>query len=611
MALAWAQAQQSDGDGKGSAVNALLFSSASGSSKPSSSSCPAKALTSEVTPEAPGDEPVGAEMTMKPHHAAAAPTFTSATAALVAAGVLPDEALPVSARSGNTSGVARFGGGNSTGVSASDYVIVLTMCLPDGQGDLIFGVNAVLELMELLPVVWIRCYTNDESAGPGEALVAEVAGKVRRSIVCSNQQTLHETLGSQSQLQALWTGARARFLAPWIFGLSVHEEVLLRLAQSTGTPFWALTEYGRSMGNIHTYTYGLGTMIPTGWDESGGVFQSIKRATQSDTNWKSTFARYCGLPVDSPAAPKVRLWWFYSRKDDEKKHDFRVIDREKLKGGAQLAAPHVHLVSKVIPIDAKGNLALAHEKTSGEKLADQLFQVANDPNFKPTTNVTDAEVAAGNAGQLTQFLWGVLLDPSFTPGVKTKDDGSADHSGFVDIVVAPNIFTKWRKESAEGWVAARVARLDLTNCVTGETKEVPVGFRNLYVVSARIPRPEIRSFLEQSEERCYTTGDQSLSEAVLLGKIPCVRPDAKVNQWQAALLARAQGKVNEVPDLGDLMRNLCAEGPEADALRQEMRQASQRRSAEVERQIVAQLGGAPPETWNPTQQVMARAGMLG
>lgn len=167
------------------------------------------------------------------------------------------------------------------GTLPAGYVVILTQVLPDGMGDLIFGENAVHELMDVAGVAWLRCYTNSDSVAAGERLVEQTASKVCFSLACSNVDGLQGAISSD-RLERLWADAQERFLAPWIFGLSAHEETLLQLAQRTGRPFWALTEYGRSMGNIHNYTAGLGSMIPTGWTlnpEEGGVFRSILRAT--------------------------------------------------------------------------------------------------------------------------------------------------------------------------------------------------------------------------------------------------------------------------------------------------------------------------------------------
>merc|ERR1712232_905144 len=151
---------------------------------------------------------------------------------------------------------------------------------------------------------------------------------------------------------------------------------------------------------------------------------------------------------------------------------------------------------------------------------------------------------------------------------------------------------------------ARVTQLDLVQR-DGKRHEARLrGRRPLFVCSARVPRKEMRTFLEQCQEQVFTTGDQSLTEAVLLGKVPCVKPDAKVQQWQAALMARAAGAVEAIPDLGEELRKLVTD---KDA-QERARLLSKTRSDENEKQIVARFG-APPSAWSPTQQVLARAGM--
>ncbi|CAJ1364003.1 unnamed protein product [Effrenium voratum] len=294
---------------------------------------------------------------------------------------------------------------------------------------------------------------------------------------------------------------------------------------------------------------------------------------------------YCGLKDG-----KVRLWWFYSRKDDEKKHSFRELDREAL--GDEEVPSHVRVVSKVIPIDADGKLARGDEKTSGEKLAEQIFQAAADPSFKPQVDVTSAEVTGG-VGQLSQFLWDSNL--------LGRVEGSQ-----VDIIVAPNVFTAWRKASAENRAVARVKQIDLVSRDgTSQVFNFPPG-RKIYICSVRVPREEMRSFLEVCEEPVYTTGDQSLAEAMWMGKVPCVKPDAKVQQWHLALMAKVSGVMDKVPDLGQELRKLVAE----ESAREAAKRRSKERSEACERQLVAQLG-SPPSQWNSTQQVLARSGMLG
>ena len=101
-------------------------------------------------------------------------------------------------------------------------------------------------------------------------------------MACTSREAFAEAL-LEGGLRGAWAGARERFLAPCIFGISQTEEALMDLSEQTKLGFWALTEYGRSMGNIHTYTKGYGTKIPTGWPlgevvRPGGVFKTILRA---------------------------------------------------------------------------------------------------------------------------------------------------------------------------------------------------------------------------------------------------------------------------------------------------------------------------------------------
>lgn len=522
---------------------------------------------------------------------------TAASSADASASLLGSGAIGQGASESSTAGSNRAAGyPDDQKAKTPSHVIILTHVLPDGLGDLIFGENAVQEMLRLGPVAWFRCYASEENFDAGEKLVHQTASSLFHSHACSNKGDGLAGALATGQLQSLWVQARERFLAPWIFGLSTHEEALLRLAKSTSTQFWAMTEYGRGMGNIHTYTQGLGAMIPTGWPEpgeAGAVFKSILAAERTQTDWRRKFAELCGVADPS----RIRMWWLYSRKDDEKKHDFRVLGRESLPAGTP---EKIRGVAKVIPVGDDFNIITdANEKTSGEKLAEQLFQASSDPNFKPNLNVACAEVAAGCAAQLSQFLWGILLDPAY---LKKQDPGV----DFIDVVVAPNVFTRWREVDGDSAAVAQVVQFDLM-LPTGRCQElrIPKG-RQIFICSTKVPREEMRSFLEQCEERVCTTGDQSLAEAMLLERLPCIRPDAKVKQWQLALLARATGTVENVADLGAKMRNLV----EDERSRQEARRQSEERSKSVEQSIIAQLQ-APPNAWNQTHQVLARAGMLG
>jgi len=481
---------------------------------------------------------------------------------------------------------------------------VLTQCLPDGLGDIVFGESAVRELLEIpgLEIAWVRCYSNAESREAGEHLVAETIRLATFSLaICKDG--LREAIMDPSFIES-WTSADERFLSPWIFGLSQHDDVLLVLAAQAETHFWATTEYGRGMGNIHTYTQGFGSKVQTGWalGGSGGVFRSIRKKTPTETDWRLFFANRCGVPESE----NVRLWWFYSRKDDEKKHDFRILDETapRLPGAVALASETLRILaaSKVVPVGLDGNISVGDEKTSGEKLAEQAFKAANDPNFKPNTDVASQEVATGSAGQLSQFLWGLLYDSAYTSGCER---GPGDP---IDIIVAPNILTPLRCEEMSGSETSAVVRLlQLDLVATGKpVNEKRLEGRSVFICNARVPREEMRTFLEQCEERVFTTGDQSLAEAIFLGKFPCIKPDAKVQQWQLALVARQNNLIDHVGDLGAEMRNLVLH----ESSRENARRSSKRFSEEVETSMIAQLGG-PPSTWNPTHHVLARAGMLG
>ncbi|CAE8618170.1 unnamed protein product, partial [Polarella glacialis] len=58
------------------------------------------------------------------------------------------------------------------------YVLIFTQVLPDGLGDLIFGENAVSELLSLGPVAWVRCHVSEEQVESGERLVKDVAARL-------------------------------------------------------------------------------------------------------------------------------------------------------------------------------------------------------------------------------------------------------------------------------------------------------------------------------------------------------------------------------------------------------------------------------------------------
>ena len=166
-----------------------------------------------------------------------------------------------------------------------------------------------------------------------------------------------------------------------------------------------------------------------------------------------------------------------------------------------------------------------------------------------------------------------------------------------EIIVAPNMdFLRWAGSSI-----VRVAGLELLS-PSGRAQIITPG-RPVFLVAESVPRAEMRTFLEQCEDAVVTTGDQSMAEAVLLGKVPMARPDAKAAQWELALACAASGGLEAVPDLGESMRRLLWSA----AAQAEVAAASAARSAEVEAQAVARFG----EERTPAQETLLRAGMLG
>merc|ERR1712028_300180 len=105
--------------------------------------------------------------------------------------------------------------------------------------------------------------------------------------------------------------------------------------------------------------------------------------------------------------------------------------------------------------------------------------------------------------------------------------------------------------------------------------------RTVFLCSTRVPRGELRTFLEQCEEYVFTTGDQSLAEALFLGKDAPLQPDAKVQQWEIARALRATQGVDAVPDLGEGMRQLVTD----EAVREKTRLFCKLESDETERAI--------------------------
>eukprot|EP00435_Cladocopium_sp_Y103_P036334 s1561_g9.t1 len=104
------------------------------------------------------------------------------------------------------------------------YCLVFTLVLPDGLGDLIFGENAVQELLDVAPIAWVRCHVSDEQLRPGEELIAATAARLSFNLASAGKSSLAEKISPQ-RLERLWVNAKDRFLAPWIFGLSENDQV--------------------------------------------------------------------------------------------------------------------------------------------------------------------------------------------------------------------------------------------------------------------------------------------------------------------------------------------------------------------------------------------------
>merc|ERR1712118_444805 len=86
-----------------------------------------------------------------------------------------------------------------------------------------------------------------------------------------------------------------------------------------------------------------------------------------------------------------------------------------------------------------------------------------------------------------------------------------------DVIIAPNA-------EVRAWTGSdivRIAYLELLH--PNGTKTVEPIRRLLFLVAQPVPRDEMRSFLEQCEQIVVTTGDQSMAEAVLLGKVPMTK----------------------------------------------------------------------------------------
>ncbi|CAJ1365522.1 unnamed protein product [Effrenium voratum] len=422
--------------------------------------------------------------------------------------------------------------------------VLLSLVLPDGLGDLSFGACAARELRR--PLLWGRIYASPAAREQGEDLAAALLPETASSLVFDSYEDFASGLAA-GKLDQSWAEANEIFLAPWVFGLA---DSVLTLARRQQRRFWALAEYGRGHGHLHSYSDGLGVHIPTGWQQGpeniqGGVFKTILTERLTTTDWVGHFQGLLSL------AERPRLWWAYTRKDSVRVHSFRRVPCEKPWPCA----------AKLVPLDAEGGLASGQAQTAGSLLREKIDTVLADPKKTVSLGVQlESEVDAGVAGQLSQLLVHALSQTAAGP----------------EVLVAPNAgLQEWA-----GQDTVEITSLELIS-PSGETTALKPN-RVVFLVARHIPRAEMRSFLAQSEREVVATGDQSVAEAVLLGKVP-FQPDAKVSQWRAALAA----DVATVPDLGQTLRDLLSS--------EELRQSLVNQSRAYSEAVEAQLGPQPTE----------------
>jgi len=486
-------------------------------------------------------------------------------------------------------------------------VLVLSMFLPDGFGDVIFGEHFVSEVLLAHPsLTWVRVYSNQISHDAGEALLRErihptasTSGALpAASRAYASQEAFEADLQSRA-LDELWTSASFVFLAPWVFGIHAKgEAVLLSLAKRVGREFWATGEYGRGMGHIYSFTGGLGHRVPSGWRAeeasgegslSGGVFKSILSAPVTGTDWRQRLAsRIRPWPEDAADVP--RLWWAYGRKDSAHVHAFRLAKGGESRGSGGRDGGGPPEVVKLIPVSATGEFATGRAKTSGELLGNSLMGILNDPTQEvDVTRKVESEVAARVAGQLSELLIHILTR-----------DRSGDAVPVPEVIVAPNA-------DVEAWSGFKVVRITALELVGPSGKvEVLEPSRPVYLAAESVPRLEMRSFLAQCEPSgVIVTGDQSLAEAVLLGLEPLARPDAKVQEWEFATAALREARVGSVPDLGETFRELLR----SPSLQARVRKWSEARSRDVEAMAAQRLGEAQLDS--DVGQILMRSGMFG
>eukprot|EP00933_Yihiella_yeosuensis_P020985 TRINITY_DN16721_c0_g1_i5.p1 TRINITY_DN16721_c0_g1~~TRINITY_DN16721_c0_g1_i5.p1 ORF type:complete len:495 (-),score=112.02 TRINITY_DN16721_c0_g1_i5:629-2113(-) len=466
-------------------------------------------------------------------------------------------------------------------------------------------------------VVWLRVYPNEAQWKLGEELVAESTGKLIAAESRAFADPISFKLALESgELDDIWGCASEIFLAPWIFGIYEHEAALLALANRVQRHFWVMTEYGRGVGPIHAYSGGLASRIRTGWPEGGvndsdtSIFKTILKAPVTGTNWRRHFAAKVGIPITELQDDQVpvRLWWAYSRKDSASVHEFRLLEASEGRSPDHGQDP-VPKVAKIIPVKMDGSLADGKAKNMGELLKEKVDEHMKDPSDHGNSELTDeekaqvrpaAESAAHIAGQFSKLLLHII-------GKSPKQKAAEDQLSTADVIVAPNIriqlpsATSREHDSAVAKVV-QITGIDLVY-PNGKVTRMKLP-QQIFMVAERVPRHEMRTFLENCEPAVVVTGDQSVAEAALLGKLPLWRPDAKVEEWEKALAAVASGAVEQVQDLGERLRLLLVS---SDA-REKAKQRSFDDSLAVEESLRASFGGRKPE---PSEEILIRAGMFG
>jgi len=494
-------------------------------------------------------------------------------------------------------------------------VLVATLALPDGLGDVAFGECAVRELSAApAAITWLRVYPSEAAWAAGEALIVETATAASASLAFPTPESFATELKRGSLIDRLWAGAREVFLAPWIFGIYGHDAPLLELVQRVGRQFWALSEYGRGMGHIQNYTGGLGVNVPTGWPSSaaagsfssagsavsGGVFKTILRSGRASTDWRARLRDRINLGVAGVGLRRPpRLWWAYGRKDSATAHELRLATatttsmplqarRDAEKDPLASASFQWPEVVKVIPVSKDGSIATGVARTTGDLLSEQAHAILRDPGRRATLDiVAPSEVTSHVAGQLSQLLVHIL-----SQRLPVQDRAAAE------VIIAPNL-------GLRDWTGSSIVRVVGLELLSPSHDRMQLSLsRQVFLVAEPVPRTEMRNFLEQCEPTVVATGDQSVAEAVLLGKLPFVRPDAKVEQWRLALSVMATGALKTVPDLGEVLRSLLwsKEARARSAAKSEVLSAAAEARARME------LGSSSRSV---AEDVLVRAGMFG